>query len=158
MQYAQIVAAVQQHAPGLSHQEASRLTQATIAVLGERLGGGVSQGLALKLPALLATEIREDDPREEFGVEEFYTRVAAVSPSSPDTPEGARRQARAVAAALRETLPGREYDALCETLPGEYADLLTEACAEEPRDEASRSACTEEPRDDASRTEEASDR
>lgn len=123
MQQNQFISAVQDTARISTQQDAEVAVRATLRVLGERLKGGETRDLAAQLPPDLARELPEEGPGERFGVEDFYARVATHEGERSDAQE-ARRHARAVAAALKSSLTGREFDQLATQLPSEYDDLL----------------------------------
>jgi uncharacterized protein (DUF2267 family) len=107
MEEQEIVAAVSGSAGMTDTGHASAATRATVAVLEQRVGG---QG--------------------DFGVEEFYRRVADEE-GRGCTPDGAREHARAVVAELKAR--GQLDDAVAE-LPHDYQDdLLSTAPADEHR-------------------------
>jgi uncharacterized protein (DUF2267 family) len=116
----QIVSAVRESAGIDSHEHAERAVRATLTVLGQRLSTEASD-LAAQLPPELAACLPADAAVERFGLGEFYERVAAEE-GQGCTPEQARQHARAVTAALRETV-GAEYLQVLDQLPGDYADL-----------------------------------
>lgn len=122
MNYGQMVLFVQERAELPSRIEADQAVRATLRVLGERMAAGADQDVAFQLPAPLATEVPEQRRGECFGVDEFYSRVSRESGTDEDV---ARRAARAVTAALRQTLPRPEFDLLRSQLSDDYADLLS---------------------------------
>lgn len=123
MNKAQLVSAVQNTARIPNHHEAEQAVHATLRVLGQRLAGGETKDLASQLPPDFAADLPGEGHGERFGVREFYARVAQYE--SPElTPEEGRRHARAVAAAIRSSVTGREFDHIAGQLPGEYDDLL----------------------------------
>jgi uncharacterized protein (DUF2267 family) len=119
----EIVAAAQQTAQIGTREEAEAAVRATLRALGERLVGGETRDLAAQLPPELARELPEEGPGERFDLDEFYQRVARYEGGSPDE-DTARRHARAVAAALRTSLGGRQFEHVATQLPSEYDDLL----------------------------------
>ena len=123
MDQAQMVSAVQETARIPTHDEAEKAVRATLRVLGQRLAGGETSDLASQLPQAFASELPPEGPGERFGLEEFYRRVAEEEPGE-QSPEAARRHARAVLAALKNSLTGREFDHIASQLPAEYSDLL----------------------------------
>jgi uncharacterized protein (DUF2267 family) len=123
MDQAQMVSAVQVTARIPTHDEAEQAVRATLRVLGHRLTGGETHDIASQLSPSLAVELPAEGPGERFGLEEFYRRVAEEEPGD-ESPAVARRHARAVLAALKNSLTGHEYDHMAAQLPEEYADLL----------------------------------
>lgn len=123
MKKPEIVAAVQETARISTREEAEAAVRATLRVLGERLAGGETSNLAAQLPPELARELPEQGPGERFDLDEFYQRVARYE-GGPVDERRARRHARAVAAALRTNLGGRQFEHVATQLPSEYDDLL----------------------------------
>ena len=123
MDQSQIVSAVQDTARIPTHDEAEMAVHATLRALGERLGGGETKDIASQLPPAFADDLPAEGAGERFGVDEFYQRVAAYE-SSDCSPQDGRRHARAVAAALKTSLTGHEFDQIVAQLPREYDDLL----------------------------------
>jgi uncharacterized protein (DUF2267 family) len=123
VQAAEIVSAVQDTARIPTHDAAEQAVHATLRAFGERLAAGETKDLASQLPPEFATDLPSQGAGERFSVDEFYQRVASYE-SGECTPEEARRHARAVAAALKASLTGREFDQISGQLPAEYDDLL----------------------------------
>jgi uncharacterized protein (DUF2267 family) len=123
MDQSELVSAVQRGAGIATHEAAEEAVHATLRVLGERLSGGETKDLAAQLPATFARDLPAHGAGERFRVDEFYERVADYEPNECTTWEG-RRHARAVAAALKVSVTGSEFDQIAAQLPGDYADLL----------------------------------
>jgi uncharacterized protein (DUF2267 family) len=123
MDQGQLVSAVQDTARIPTHDAAEQAVHATLRALGERLSGGETKDLASQLPPAFAGDLPSSGSGERFGVDEFYQRVARYEPGECSAEEG-RRHARAVAAALKSGLTGREFDQIAGQLPSDYADLL----------------------------------
>jgi uncharacterized protein (DUF2267 family) len=123
MDRSELVSAVQRSAGIATHEAAEEAVHATLRVLGERLSGGETKDLAAQLPAAFARDLPAHGAGERFRVDEFYERVADYEPNECTTLEG-RRHARAVAAALKVSVTGSEFDRIAAQLPGDYADLL----------------------------------
>lgn len=123
MKHPEMVSAVQDTARIDTREEAERAVRATLRVLGQRLAGGEASDLAAQLPPDLARELPEEGPGERFDLDEFYARVAR-NEGDPTDVRCARRHARAVAAALRTSLGGRQFEHVAVQLPSEYDDLL----------------------------------
>jgi uncharacterized protein (DUF2267 family) len=119
----EIVAAVQETARIHTREEAEAAVRATLRVFGERLAGGETRDLAAQLPPDLARELPQEGRGERFDLNEFYQRVARHE-GGPADEQRARRHARAVAAALKTSLSGRQFEHLATQLPSEYDDLL----------------------------------
>ncbi|MDD9208218.1 DUF2267 domain-containing protein [Georgenia sp. 10Sc9-8] len=117
----EIVSAVQASAGIDTPEHAQRAVEATLTVLGQRLSTEASD-LAAQLPPELAEHLPQDGEAERFDLPEFYRRVAEQE-GRDCTPDEARRHARAVTAALRESV-GAEYRHLLDQLPQDWGDLL----------------------------------
>jgi uncharacterized protein (DUF2267 family) len=120
VRYGDIVTEVKRRAKLPTVIEADKATRATLSVLGQRLDACPGRHLAFKLPAGLAAELPDGDEPVEFGVTEFYDRVARREGASPEV---ARQHARVVAGALRDldSVPGMAE--IYAQLPDEYAEL-----------------------------------
>jgi uncharacterized protein (DUF2267 family) len=123
MHYGQIVSAVQDKASIPDIIEADRTTRATLTVLGSRLSACPNKHIAHRLPSALASEMHTqgEEPMPQFGIEEFYQRVADRARTSR---QETRRRARAVVAVLRDTMAADDFAEIFRQLPGEYVDLL----------------------------------
>ena len=126
MRKPEIIESVQQTAQIPTSEEAEAAVRATLHVFGERLSGGETRELAARVPPHLANELPEEAPGEHFDLHEFYVRVARYE-GLPGDEMLAREHARAVAAALRTNLTGREFEHVATHLPSEYDDLLQTA-------------------------------
>ncbi|MBC6446149.1 DUF2267 domain-containing protein [Actinokineospora xionganensis] len=114
----EILAAVRAGGDLAESDQADVATHATLEVLACRLkGGDVPAGIAEALPSVTQGE--------EFGLEEFYRRVAeAEGETSAQGP--AREHARAVIAALKSGVSEGDFDDLAARLPADYReDLLS---------------------------------
>lgn len=114
----EILAAVRAEGDLGDSGQAEVATRATLEVLACRLKGGeVPAGIAEALPSV--------ERGEEFGLEEFYRRVAeAEGKTSAQGP--AREHARAVIAALKSGVSEGDFDDLAARLPADYReDLLS---------------------------------
>lgn len=120
MNQAQLISAVSK-STGLSNVQAERAIHATLTVLGERLAGGRTKDLALRLPARFADDLPQEGTGERFSVREFYKRVAYETRC---TPAQARLSARAVTVALKNSVTGREFNDISEQLSKDFDDLL----------------------------------
>lgn len=123
MNEAQLLSAIQDTAEIPDQQRVRQATRTTLQVLGQRLAGGETKDLAAQLPPALAEALPAEGAGERFGVDDFYRRVADAEPWE-STPQEARRHARAVMAALKQSLTGREFDQISDQLPSDYDDLL----------------------------------
>ncbi len=104
-----------------SKDQAMQATQATLAVLGQRLFGGEPKNLAAQLPrefrSFLASETRES-----FDVDEFIQRVGRKE--GTDTAE-ASEHAKAVISVLCDAVTRGEIDDIRSQLPKDF-DILFE--------------------------------
>jgi uncharacterized protein (DUF2267 family) len=121
VRYGQVVEQVQERAELPTLLMADRATRAVLSVLGHRLAACRNQEIAYELPSPLAVELSEDESAEEFGVMEFYARIAAREST---VPEIARMHAQVVLSVLRESMSVREFGGLAEALPREYGEVL----------------------------------
>lgn len=122
MKERELVSAVRESAAIAADEHADRAVRATLMVLGERLAGEESGDLAVRLPPELAEVLPEEGRGEQFGVREFYERVAGVE--GVNDVRLARRHARAVLAVIRSLIPPEQYEHLTARLPDDYDDLL----------------------------------
>lgn len=119
--YGHLVDQVQERAELPTLLMADRATRAVLTVLGQRFAACRNREIAYRLPSPLATELSGDGPAEEFGVDEFYARIADRQGS---VPEVARLHAQVVISVLRETMSVPEFADIADALPPEYADVL----------------------------------
>ncbi|SFQ65369.1 Uncharacterized conserved protein, DUF2267 family [Amycolatopsis arida] len=128
-----IVAKVREIAGLEDNDHAAAATRATLEVLAQRLAGREPHDLAAQLPPAIAEALPDTGSGEEFGLGEFYRRVAAAE-GRDCTLDGAREHARAVVAVIRQTVTEGELDDLVAQLPQEYRhDLLATAPVHEQR-------------------------
>lgn len=133
MREREIVSAVRDISGLADSDHAADATRGTLSVLGTRLAGAEPGNLAAQLPAGIAEALPAAGPRQTFGVEEFYRRVADEE-GRGCTPDGAREHARAVVAALKTGVSQGEFNDLTAQLPNDFvADLLSTAPADEQR-------------------------
>jgi uncharacterized protein (DUF2267 family) len=133
MDYERFIKCVER-AGSMRESEAVRATSVTLAVLGERLDPTDALELSSALPAALAAWLLTEAGGEEFGgeefdVDEFLRRVAERENVGV---ESARRDARAVFAALAEATGVEKLVRIVAALPPEYEQFLP------PGDPASR--------------------
>ncbi|MFI6365144.1 DUF2267 domain-containing protein [Nocardia sp. NPDC050630] len=118
----QLVSAVRGTAQIDSVDEGARAIRATLQVLGQRITGGETKDLASQLPKTFAEALPRTGAGERFAIDEFYRRVAAAE-GAERTEQQARRDSRAVMAALKVAMP-HEFDHIAAQLPADYDDLL----------------------------------
>jgi uncharacterized protein (DUF2267 family) len=121
VRYGHLVEQVQERAGLPTLLQADRVTRSVLAVLGLRLAACPNRRLAARLPSPLAAEMSEETAGEQFGVEEFYQRIADREGS---VPEVARLHAQVVIGVLQETMAVSEFADIVEALPAEYEDAL----------------------------------
>jgi len=102
--------------------DARRMTDATLATLGERLPPAQARELAAHLPEELAVSLQSaDGSAEPFTYHEFVHRVAQRECVST---RSARDDASAVMATIAEVLPESELEYVRASLPADYSMLL----------------------------------
>jgi uncharacterized protein (DUF2267 family) len=123
---AQDDALVQQTAErtGVSTEAAATLTQATLEVLGDLLGGAQAHELAQRLPDASAEWLDEEPeaPPEDFGVESFVGRVRDIATDVAD--DDIAPGIQAVMIALRDAVGEAELAIALGPLPEEYDVLV----------------------------------
>jgi uncharacterized protein (DUF2267 family) len=103
--------------------------EATLSVLGERVGRRESREVARRLPPDLADALRGADAHATFGADEFVDRVAQrTGLSAPEAHETAVE----VFAMLRDVMPATELDYLRATLTADYEPLVDGPAAATP--------------------------
>jgi uncharacterized protein (DUF2267 family) len=109
---------------GVSAEDAAGLTQATLEVLGDRIGGQQAHELAQRLPDLSAQWLDEpvDIPAQNYGVEDFVSRVRvlAIDVADDDVTPGIQ----AVMISLRDAVGDAELEIALEPLSDDYAVLV----------------------------------
>jgi uncharacterized protein (DUF2267 family) len=111
---------------GLDRDRARRAAQAVLRVLAVRISAGEVRDLEPELPAelhfALERGLGESKAATPMTADEFIARVADVEGI---TLEEAEEHARAVFAALREVVSGKEFSDVAAQLSDDYAPLLT---------------------------------
>jgi uncharacterized protein (DUF2267 family) len=120
MDYEQFVDQVAQ-ALGAGRETAEQATQATLGVLGERVGKDECTHLVAQLPPELGGWLFSADGAQGFDALEFLRRVAEREQADVATAE---RHARATFLALARALPADAYSHLLTRLSKDYAPLL----------------------------------
>jgi len=128
MQYQEFIDHVQQRAQLGNPEDAERLTQTVLGVLGERLYRTVCDNLASQLPKGMKGFLFSSQPREntwhdvqQFSLEEFYNRVSARMNSGYPT---AVRQSQTVMGVIQETVSSGVIDNVRAELPDEFDELF----------------------------------
>jgi uncharacterized protein (DUF2267 family) len=106
---------------------AVRAAQAVLQTLAERLSAGEARDIAAQLPAELASWLATSTPAESFDVDEFLRRIGERENVDPATAE---RHARAVLAALAQTITAEEFEDMVAELPKTFGQLLPRARGE----------------------------
>jgi len=123
---AQDDALVQQTAErtGVSEEDAAELTRATLEVLSALLGGEQAHDLAQRLPDTSGEWLDEppETPAEDFGVENFVSRVRDMATGVPD--DDITPGIQAVMISLREAVGEAELEIALRPLSDEYDELL----------------------------------
>lgn len=109
---------------GVSPEDAVQLTQATLEVLGDLLGGVQAHDLARRLPDASAEWLDEEPetPAEDFGVESFVSRVRDIATDVAD--DDITPGIQAVMIALRDAVGEAELTIALGPLPDEYEVLV----------------------------------
>ncbi len=124
MQHDEFIGQVQQRARLDSRGAAEQATRAALETLSARLAGGLPSNLAAQLPPEIGRHLeREDDRAEQFGLQDFYERVAEAQSEGVDLPQAALHT-RAVLSVLDEAVGGTKLDDVREQLPDEFASLF----------------------------------
>jgi uncharacterized protein (DUF2267 family) len=118
MEYELFISAVKANAALPNNQRAEQTARAVLETLADRLVDGDPGASAGLLPAPIDRYLEHPHPDEPpFDLNDFYERVARRQRVSPSE---ARRQTKAVFAALLEALTQREVDGLLAELPHGY--------------------------------------
>lgn len=123
MQASEFLTRVQHYGNIRSEEEARRATQATLLTLGERIGREEANDVLAQLPRQIAESFPPiETPRgEDFGLDEFFSRVAARAGADA---EAGQRYTRAVFSTLQEAITSGELADVLMRLPGEFTDLF----------------------------------
>lgn len=107
---------------GMSSEQATAVTRATLTTLAERIDGGEARDLAGQLPAgLKAYAFGGSETAERFGLDVFVQRVSGRADVDADR---ARDGVTAVFDVLREALGPSDYEQAVAQLPAEYGDVV----------------------------------
>jgi uncharacterized protein (DUF2267 family) len=107
--------------------DAAQLARATLQTLGDRIGGRQAHELAQRLPETSAgwLDEPEETPAQEYGVDDFVSRIRILVPEVPD--DDVTSGIQAVIVALREAAGDTEVDIALGPLPQESDRLLERA-------------------------------
>jgi uncharacterized protein (DUF2267 family) len=109
---------------GVSVEDAVELAHATLEVLRDRIGGQQSHALAARLPDTSARWLdeSEDTPAQDYGVDDFVSRIRDLTPDVDD--DDLTPGIQAVIVALRDEAGDAEVDIALEPLSDDYAVLV----------------------------------
>lgn len=109
-----------------SYEQAVAAAEATLGVLGERLGGAGSEALARELPENLAAALHTDgDEAAGFSPDEFveWVREAEREQTADIDVSSARLHVQAVLESLSQSVDGAVWNDVSSELPSEYRRL-----------------------------------
>ncbi|MGW7528400.1 DUF2267 domain-containing protein [Streptomyces sp. NPDC054783] len=122
MTSAQFLATVREHGEYTDLDEATRVTEAVLCTLGDRLQPTAADHLADQLPLDIGEFITGvGNTGRTWGVQEFVRQVARAAAEDEAT---ARRDAEVVLTAVGSTVSGDELHKLLSLLPSGYAALF----------------------------------
>jgi uncharacterized protein (DUF2267 family) len=109
---------------GVSAQAAAQLTQATLGVLGDRIGGQPAHDLAQRLPDISAEWLDEpvDTPAQDYGVDDFVSRIRDLATDVQD--EDITPGIQAVLISLRDAVGAAEVEIALRPLSEDYDVLV----------------------------------
>ncbi|MEU9667313.1 DUF2267 domain-containing protein [Streptomyces bobili] len=122
----EFLARVRERGEYTGQDEAQHITEQVLDVLSERISPGEVKDLASQLPAPLGQKLTavEREQAENFGIEEFYRRVAERTGARPRT---AQWDASAVLCTVADAVSGGELNQVISQLPSSYAVLFGKA-------------------------------
>lgn len=122
----EFIARVRERGEYRSTDEAQKITEDVLEVLAQRIDAGQAEDLASRMPDPLGRALTGPGRRqpEEFGIEEFYRRVADRTGARPRT---AQWDAGAVLTTVADAVAGGELDRVVSLLPAGYAVLFGRA-------------------------------
>ena len=123
MQASEFFKRVQHYGNMSSEDEAQRATRATLMTLGERIGREEVNDVFAQLPREIVQSFPPiETPRaEDFGLDEFFGRVAARAGADADA---AQQYTRAVFSTLQEAITSGELADVLMRLPGDFTGLF----------------------------------
>lgn len=122
MRHDEFLAVVRERGEYADNDEAQRVTEIVLALLGERLAGGEAKDLASQLPGeLQPVLLRASGGGEGYGVEEFLRRAAERLDATPET---ALWDASAVLSTVADAVSGGELNNVLTQLQAGYAELF----------------------------------
>ncbi|WP_262281878.1 DUF2267 domain-containing protein [Micromonospora sp. MA102] len=106
---------------GMSSEQATAVTRATLTTLAERIDGGEARDLADRLPeALRAYAFGGSETGERFGLDAFVERVSERADIDVDR---AKDGVTAVFDVLRDAVDPAGYEDVVAQLPTEYGEV-----------------------------------
>ncbi|MDX3529370.1 DUF2267 domain-containing protein [Streptomyces sp. ID05-39B] len=122
----EFLARVRERGEYTGQDEAQHIAEQVLDVLSERISPGEVKDLASQLPAPLGQKLAavERERAENFGIEEFYRRVAERTGARPRT---AQWDASAVLCTVADAVSGGELNQVISQLPSSYAVLFGKA-------------------------------
>lgn len=121
MEFSKFINLVRDRASIATDTEAQTACCATLKVLAERISENKALALSDRVPSEFAECLREEQYGQQFGLKEFYRRVADREGSSPEVAEV---HARAVIDVLKQSVPTNEITGILSELPIEYDELF----------------------------------
>jgi uncharacterized protein (DUF2267 family) len=109
---------------GVPLQKAVQLAQATLGVLGDRIGGRQAHSLAQRLPDASAQWLDEPEetPAQDYGADDFVSRIRDLTPEVED--DDLTTGIQAVMISLRDAVGDAELEIALEPLSDDYAVLV----------------------------------
>jgi uncharacterized protein (DUF2267 family) len=122
MRYDQFLAKVRDRGEYRDRQEAERIAQTVLAVLGRRLDPGEAEDLASQLPVQAAVILVDQaGPADPMSIQEF---LAVVAERTGATRKTAEWDASAVLSTVADAVTGGELNDVLTQLPSGYAALF----------------------------------
>jgi uncharacterized protein (DUF2267 family) len=121
MKYDEFVGEVQRRAHLVTLDDAVKATGATLETLAERLPYEEARILAGELPHGLRHYVAQAATDQDFGLDEFFNRVAAREDADVDA---ATLHARVVMAVLRNAISPGTLAKVLNRLPGDHNALI----------------------------------
>jgi uncharacterized protein (DUF2267 family) len=119
--YEDFIEAVARRA-GVSADQATTITRATLETLADRISGGEANDLANQLPEGLDDHLRKPQEHvEPFGLGEFVQRITARAGVDDVL---ASAGAHAVLTTLHEAVTGDEFEDMVAQLPTEFRQVI----------------------------------
>jgi uncharacterized protein (DUF2267 family) len=121
MKYEQFISTVADRA-GVTTDEATAISRATLETLAERLTAGEAKDLAAQLPADMQRWLIPPTPEaQKLSVQDFVQRVADRAQVDE---QRARQGISAVFNTLRDAVTEGEFDDVLAQLPREFAEVV----------------------------------